>query len=219
MFIPLCFRYMYILYCWCIHEDHLLYPSLSLYLWRITSWSKMCFFVTRIESQGVSVWPVWGGPLFHSRNFRNFWCSEIPFQGSHKWSLISPQLVLWVIYFRGGDFYGSWSVCSRGFFLLCSYFFDPFFTNQSNDMSRTGFDHCSSGDRDSRSGWIMILLGKVLASKSSRGGRSKSYPQKMAIMELMSGLDTSLKLTARTWKWMVGRRSFPFGMAYFQVRC
>ena len=28
----------------------------------------------------------------------------------------------------------------------------------------------------------------------------------------------SLKLTDRTWKWMVGRRSFPFGMAYFQVR-
>ena len=26
----------------------------------------------------------------------------------------------------------------------------------------------------------------------------------------------SLKLTARTWKWMVGIRSFPFGMAYFQ---
>ncbi len=26
----------------------------------------------------------------------------------------------------------------------------------------------------------------------------------------------SLKLTARTWKWMVGRRSFPFGMTYFQ---
>ena len=28
----------------------------------------------------------------------------------------------------------------------------------------------------------------------------------------------SLKLTDPTWKWMVGRRSFPFGMAYFQVR-
>ncbi len=28
----------------------------------------------------------------------------------------------------------------------------------------------------------------------------------------------SLKLTARTWKWMVGIRSFPFGMANFQVR-
>ena len=26
----------------------------------------------------------------------------------------------------------------------------------------------------------------------------------------------SLKLTARPWKWMVGIRSFPFGMAYFQ---
>ena len=28
----------------------------------------------------------------------------------------------------------------------------------------------------------------------------------------------SLKLTVRTWKWMVGMRSFPFGMAHFQVR-
>ena len=28
----------------------------------------------------------------------------------------------------------------------------------------------------------------------------------------------SLKLTNRPGKWMVGRRSFPFGMAYFQVR-
>ena len=28
----------------------------------------------------------------------------------------------------------------------------------------------------------------------------------------------SLKLTARTWKWMVGIQSFPFGMAYFQGR-
>ena len=28
----------------------------------------------------------------------------------------------------------------------------------------------------------------------------------------------SLKLTVRTWKWMVGIRPFPFGMAYFQVR-
>ena len=27
-----------------------------------------------------------------------------------------------------------------------------------------------------------------------------------------------LKLTVRTWKWMVGIRSFPFGMGYFQVR-
>ena len=29
----------------------------------------------------------------------------------------------------------------------------------------------------------------------------------------------SLKLTARTWKWMVGIGSFPFGNAYFQVLC
>ena len=28
----------------------------------------------------------------------------------------------------------------------------------------------------------------------------------------------SLKLTVRIWKWMVGIRLFPFGMAYFQVR-
>ena len=28
----------------------------------------------------------------------------------------------------------------------------------------------------------------------------------------------SLKLTARTWKWMVGRRSFPFGKVTFQGR-
>ncbi len=28
----------------------------------------------------------------------------------------------------------------------------------------------------------------------------------------------SLKLTIRTWKWMVGRRSFPFGNPYFQVQ-
>ena len=27
----------------------------------------------------------------------------------------------------------------------------------------------------------------------------------------------SLKVTVRTWKWMVGIPSFPFGMAYFQV--
>ena len=29
---------------------------------------------------------------------------------------------------------------------------------------------------------------------------------------------TPLKLTVRTWKWMVGRRSFPVGMASWQVR-
>ena len=29
----------------------------------------------------------------------------------------------------------------------------------------------------------------------------------------------SLKLTVCTWKWMVGIRSFPFGMAYFQWLC
>ncbi len=54
-------------------------------------------------------------------------------------------------------------------------------------------------------GWSPITLDLCAAKKSG--------------LEVCIDNLHSLKLTVRTWKWMVGRRSFPFGMAHFQVLC
>ena len=50
-------------------------------------------------------------------------------------------------------------------------------------------------------GWLILMVNVV------------KYTGPMDSMGLHS-----LKLTVRTWKWMVGIRSFPFGMANFQVQ-
>ena len=77
---------------------------------------RCVFFVAGIESQGVSVWPVWGGPLFHSRNFRNLLMFTNPLSGvycSDHW--FQHRLVLgWFLYRE--EKYGPSPVCSTGFF-------------------------------------------------------------------------------------------------------
>lgn len=179
MFIPLCCRDMYILYCWCIHEDYLFYPSL--YLWRITSWSKMCFFCCRNRISGCFCLTCLRGTTVPQQEFSEFLMFRNPlFRGLISDHWFHPGWCLGDLFLGRRNTDPQFVV--RDFF-ICSYFLDPFFTNQSNDMSRaTGFDHCSSGDRDSRSGWTMILRGSWLASCVCGGGRSKSYPQKMAII-------------------------------------
>ena len=53
-------------------------------------------------------------------------------------------------------------------------------------------------------GQVFIAVGNVVDA-------SLVGPEKMQIGEINRLALPSLKLTARTWKWMVGRRSFPFG--------
>ena len=55
----------------------------------------------------------------------------------------------------------------------------------------------------------MLVSGRVHLWNFSRFDTQNSHDSKEI---------PSLKLTNCPWKWMVGRRSFPFGMAYFQGR-
>ena len=90
--------------------------SLSLYLWKITSLVEDVFFLLPESNLRVFLFDLFEGDHCSTAGiFGICWCSEIPFQGSHKWSLISPRLVLgWFIF--GEEKYGPSPVCSTGLF-------------------------------------------------------------------------------------------------------
>ena len=75
--------------------------------------------------------------------------------------------------------------------------------------------------------WLKWILSQDLAMEKPSTliqlPRSDRYdwrrPPNMCFQLMTEAEVPSLKLTNRTWKWMVGRRSFPFGMASWQVLC
>ena len=76
--------------------------------------------------------------------------------------------------------------------------------------------------QSSGSGWIhrdYFFKSIFLGPKPSIFGEflgSKTYSFWMFLGSITLSCLPSLKLTARPWKWMVGRQAFPIGMSHFQ---